>query len=175
MAQVALPEAAVQVAAGGYMSFALTVSGALYAWGSNGNGEQGSGQWSWSGSRPNLVNALSDGRVKQVPTSVTPALTPTPLCALQAPLPCTSTEFQSRAMLCRAMLCHAMLYQIRLRLQCDHCPIACGLSRPPTQTGTHPKGTAATSFGVHQNRLATIPAAMPFVRLRSPSAVLHLR
>eukprot|EP00892_Ulva_mutabilis_P008446 jgi/Ulvmu1/5974/UM026_0098.1 len=64
--QVALPEATVQVAAGGYMSFALTAAGRLFAWGSNGNGEQGSGPWSWSGPRPNLVHALSDGRVKQV-------------------------------------------------------------------------------------------------------------
>jgi hypothetical protein len=64
--QVALPEAAVQVAAGGYMSFALSEAGRLYAWGSNGNGEQGSGQWAWSGYRANMVSQISDGRVAQV-------------------------------------------------------------------------------------------------------------
>lgn len=79
--QVALPEPVVQVAAGGYMSFALAASGSLYAWGSNGNGEQGSGPWSWSGCRPNLVNALSDGRVKQVPSrsaAAAPQIPPPP-------------------------------------------------------------------------------------------------
>jgi hypothetical protein len=64
--QVVLPEPVVHIAAGGYASFVVTVSGKVYAWGSNGNGEQGSGQWAWSGYRPNLVNQLSDGRVKQV-------------------------------------------------------------------------------------------------------------
>lgn len=64
--QVVLPEPVVSIAAGGYASFALTSSGNLYSWGSNGNGEQGSGQWAWSGCNPNLVNHLSDGRVKQV-------------------------------------------------------------------------------------------------------------
>ena len=64
--QVPLAEPAAQVAAGGFMSYALTATGHLYAWGSNAHGEQGVGAWGWSGATPSLVEHLSDGRLRTV-------------------------------------------------------------------------------------------------------------
>jgi alpha-tubulin suppressor-like RCC1 family protein len=65
-AQVPLPEPAVQLAAGGFMSFALSAGGRLFAWGSNVNGEKGVGEWGWSGPAPAAIDHLSDGRVTSV-------------------------------------------------------------------------------------------------------------
>ena len=48
------------------MSFALGASGQLYAWGSNANGEQGTGGWGWSGPRASVVDHISDCRVRTV-------------------------------------------------------------------------------------------------------------
>lgn len=64
--QVLLEEPAVQVAAGGFASYGLAVSGQVWSWGSNSMGQRGTGTWGWSGAKPALVQRISDGRVAAV-------------------------------------------------------------------------------------------------------------
>lgn len=64
--QVALPEPAAVVVAGGFASYALAASRKLYAWGSNAQGQKGVGAWGWSGHKPEVVDHISDGRIAAV-------------------------------------------------------------------------------------------------------------
>ena len=66
--QVAVPEPATAVAAGGFASYALGASKRLYAWGSNAQGQKGVGSWGWSGHKPEVVDHVSDGRIASVCT-----------------------------------------------------------------------------------------------------------